>query len=366
MGSKHSRDDSGGETQKPQSKELTGATSEPVIHSAVPVPAPQQISLSSVKFRVLLAAAAMVLIVALGYFVWYKPHQPSAVLARSLMQTMQLESATVALSMKTGDQSKPDEAAVLTAHGAFTTAGSSGFELAGDYTIKQAKLGFDLRSPDGKDVYLKATGLAGLSGLLGAEAGQYGISDASNPFQALENTWLVIPKETQDALLKNSDVGAATGVKLSEADQQKIAHQYERHPFIVVTKTLADETIDGTASRHYQARINHDELVAFAEAVQKDVTALKLTDQQVQSVRAAKLPEQPVDVWVAGDSGYITQVRYSDGSGKDTSVVQVNLSKFNQPVKIEQPQGAKPLFEALGNAILGGAGLEGLPAAQLQ
>ena len=327
----------------------------PVIHEAVPSVPARQLSLSRAQFRMLAVVATAVLVIGLGYFLWYKPHQPNAVLARSLRQTMELQSAHVKLNLKTG-QPGTAATATLTAEGGVSIGATGSYTLSGTYSANQSKLGFELRSTDGKDIYVKANGLAGLSGLLGADAGQYGITEAGNPFQALENTWLVIPKDTRDMLLKDTGAAGAgsAGTRLSEADQNKLADLYKRHPFIAVSKALADETVEGTPSRHYQAVVDRTELAAFIGAVQKEVTSLKLTDQQVKSIREITLPSQPIDVWIAKDSGYITQVRYVSGSGKDAVALQVNLSQVNQPVKVEQPQGAKPLFEALSGALLGG------------
>lgn len=321
----------------------------PVIHQAVPDgPSKANLTLNKRQTQWLAGAALALLAAALGYLVWYKPHQPDMVLANALMKTMQLQSAHVALTA-----TMPDSA-TLTGSGGFSTdstGAKGGFQLAGTYATSKGNLGYDLRSTDGKDIYLKATGLKSISSLLGEGAAQYGISDANNPFQSLDDTWLVISKDTQDLLLKDSKL-STPGVQLGDSDKRKLASLYEQHRFLHVTKTMADETIGGQPSRHFAVRVDQTELTAFAEAVQQQVPSLKVTDQQVDSIRSMYLPSLPVDVWIAKNPAYVTQVGYN---GQKT-IVKLTLTDFNKPVTIDKPQNAKPFFEALSSVLLGGLG----------
>jgi hypothetical protein len=280
--------------------------------------------------------------------VWYKPNQPSAILARSVMQTLQLQSAQFKAS---GDVSSHSFqlSGSASAKGAFDVSGSYK-PKTDDRNIEAIQL--QARSVDGNDIYVKLNGLSGLSTILGPQATQYGISATKNPFQSLDNVWLVIAKDSKDALLKNTQTGVGTATQLNSDEKNHVAAAYQRHPFIVVTKTLPDETVQGTSSRHYQAIIDKKALTAFAKEVQKTVPSLKLNDQKVASIQQANISSQPFDAWIAKDSGYISQIRYSDKPSATT--VQLNLSNYNQPVQTTKPANAKPLFEALGSVLLGG------------
>ena len=302
-------------------------------------------TLSSHQIRIMAAAAAAVLVVALGYFVWYKPSRPDMVLASSMMKSLQAESAAFQVDSIGADK----QAAALSAKGSFSTKGAFGF--SGSYSNTSGKLGFDVRSSDGQDIYAKFSGLDGLPGLLGSGASQYGISQQQNPFKSLENTWLTIPKTAKDTLLKDSRVGAAP-TQLSDKDKRAIAEAYQKHAFLHVSKVAADEAIDGAASRHYEVTVDKARLKAFAAEIQTKVPSLASNAKQLQSVKDSELPTRPVDVWLAKDNGYITQIKYYESQSQ--SGYQLRLSKFNQPVNIAKPANAKPFFEALSSAVFSG------------
>jgi len=341
-------------------------TAPPVMHEAVPQSQGPRMSLSGKGIKLVAGLAILLLVIALGYFVWYKPNQPDAVLAKAFMHTMELESVGVSANATISTDDKNDKApmATLTASGGFSTKGS--FQLNGDLLLDKSKadqkVTFELRSPDGKDLYAKVSGVDSLETLLsGGITPDPAYSGDNNPFKSLDNKWLVLSKDTQDMLLQNQKVTTG-GINLSDDDRKAIKKAYKQHAFVKVAEAKGSEDIDGVKSRHFAVKIDKNELVAFAEQVKNDVKSLKITDDQIKSIRDADFSDKDnFDVWV-GDN-YITQVKFTDDA-KDAAKQQsitVKLNKYNQPVNVEKPADAKPLLEALSSMFLNGSAGTELP-----
>lgn len=284
--------------------------------------------------------------VSLGYFVLYKPARPDEVLARSLLRTIQLQSARFEFSGTSSTQS-------YGLAGSSTAQGT--FDANGYYKTQSGTIRLEARSVNGQQTYIKPIGLSSLSSVFGPQAAQYGISPTANPFARLDGNWLVITNESKNALLKNTRADiTSSATTLSNKEKRSVARAYQRYPFVSVTKVLTDQKIQLTPSRHYKARIDKNTLAAFAKDIEYTVPALKLNDQKVASLQSASFStviSQPFDIWIARDSGYIKQIKTTDPAGNDE--IQLVLAQYNQPVRVIPPQNARPLFEALSDVLLG-------------
>ncbi len=287
--------------------------------------------------------AVVVLVIGLGYFVWYKPSRPSAALARSLMQTLQLQSVNFTFNG-------------MSSSGSYQLGGKVDnkglFDVSGDYKNKNGSIQVLARSVDGRDVYAKFNGLSGLSTLLGSQGARYGINAINNPFLALDDSWLIISQDSKEALLKSTKADANTnlGTKLTSSDKQRIGEAYQHHEFLIVDKVLPDEKILGQPSHHYQASINKPAVKAFLGEIKTTVPVLKIDGTQLASIGNSDTPVRTFDAWIEKNTGYISQIKVTDSQMN----IQVSLNKYNQPVHPTKPQDAKPFFEALSNVLLGG------------
>ncbi|HSX34768.1 MAG TPA: hypothetical protein VLF62_03950, partial [Candidatus Saccharimonadales bacterium] len=155
----------------------------------------------------------------------------------------------------------------------------------------------DMESADGKSYYFRLGGLDGIDQLLGmADASELAPAVAS-----LNNQWLEV---TQGMLKQLTGTDTDLSSKLSDADRQKLADAYKQNQFMVVSKTLKDESIKGKDSHHYQVTIDKTELKNFIAAVKAaNISSMKLTADNVKefnkSVEKVDFSKYPVDVWVS-------------------------------------------------------------------
>jgi hypothetical protein len=232
-------------------------------------------------------------------------------------------------------------------------AGRGGvYRLDGSYATDKGKLDISALG-DGKDLYVRFGGLQQLGLLLGEGAAAYGINADSNPFQTLDGKWLVVPANVTESLLQSTGTNAPASQGLSEADQQKLVDLYRRHEFLRVHKALADETVDNTQSRHYQIAVDKDRLQAFLKAAQRDIKDLKLTDDQIDSIVGMEGLTEPFDLWISKSSGLVKQVAFAEGTGKDALQMKITFTSYGQPVKVDKPQDAQPLMDALTGSMMG-------------
>ncbi|HSX34867.1 MAG TPA: hypothetical protein VLF62_04455, partial [Candidatus Saccharimonadales bacterium] len=147
--------------------------------------------------------------------------------------------------------------------------------------------------------------------------------------------------------------------KLSDAYRQKLADAYKQNQFMVVSKTLKDESIKGKDSHHYQVTIDKTELKNFIAAVKAaNISSMKLTADNVKefnkSVEKVDFSKYPVDVWVSKADKLIDQVAFQGASEGTSYGMRLTITDYNKAVKVEAPKDAKSLLEVLG-ALLGGS-----------
>jgi hypothetical protein len=217
----------------------------------------------------------------------------------------------------------------------------------------------DMESADGKSYYLRFGGLDGIDGLLGMA----GAADLAPTVASLNNQWLEI---TQGMLKQLTGTDTDLSSKLSDADRKKLVDAYKQNQFLLVSKTLKDESIKGKDSHHYQVTVDKTQLKNFVAAVKAaNISSLKITSDNVKDFNKqadkTDFKKYPVDVWVSKADKLINQVTFEGTSDGDSYGVRYTVTDFNKQVKVEAPKDAKSLLEVLSALLTGslGTGLTG-------
>jgi hypothetical protein len=121
---------------------------------------------------------------------------------------------------------------------------------------------------------------------------------------------------------------ASRGIDLSTLGAQHPAETLAQLQAVENVKTVGDETVDGTATTHYRARVDLSKL------------------PQGRKLKAlAKARYGPYDVWVGKDDGYVHRIRlsFSTGSATARQVVALTLSfsDFGKKVTVTMPPAAQ-------------------------
>lgn len=281
-------------------------------------------------------------------------NKPQNVLNMALINTFSADKVSSA-SFDGSLEVKPKGGTAFNAtfNGAMNDQGA--FNLHGDFDAMVTTIKLDMLSADGKTFYLRLGGLEGLPELLG-ETGSSGASAISPIISGLNNQWIQI-NQSMINQLTGDDTSVST--KLSADDRKKLTNAYKEHRFLVVDKTLKDETVKGTKSHHYQIVIDKTELKGFAAAVKaSNITGMKISAGSLREfnkeVDKANFKKYPVDVWVSKGDKMINQVGFAvTESNGDRTTVRLTIDKYNQPVHVTTPKNAKSLLEAM-SLLLGG------------
>ncbi len=241
---------------------------------------------------------------------------------------------------------------------------SGAMMLSANMDAMVTKVTMDVRSVDGKTLYLKVGGLKGLPELLAAGSGAalpdgVAAEDVQRPemamlgvlgplIESLNDQWI----EVSESILQDGAGVPDTG-SLTDADRTKLAELYDQHTFLTVREKLADEEIKGDKSYHYKAGIDKEKLKSFVSAV-KDarIESLKLEEKEVREfnelVDKADFNALGFEVWVSKDSKMIRQVAVKYEKDGDKLDVRVTIDSYNEEVKVEKPAEAKSLLELMG------------------
>lgn len=322
---------------------------QPVAENPAIVPAVAPAAGKPKRKKLMIALVIIVTLLILGagaaaaYVGYVVPNKPKYVLARALGNTVtasKLHSASFDGSFEVRD---PEGGQTFS--GIFDgKTGDKAFDGKVTLDAGVTKIGVNMLTVDGKDMYLKVSGLDGVPELLnqmGGEATQY-----APLVQSFNNQWFVI----NESLIKASGVAELTedDYGLSDADAKKVETAYRNHLFMEVTKTYEDQDVHGTPSFHYQAKVNEAELEAFLKEVKaQNIKNLKITDEQIADVKKAKLGAYPVEVWIAKDTRIINKVAFDVEESGSAIHFEVGIFDFNKQLSVEKPADAKSLLELL-------------------
>lgn len=213
----------------------------------------------------------------------------------------------------------------------------------------------------------------------------------------LENKWIKIDSESINKIIKLTSelsqgaVGMLEGATLpNEAMQkseefqkeitEKIKNILENRQFYLVDKQFSDEEINSNKAYHYKVSLNPEETAKIMTEVVKAVeesmlkefgTAAYYPDNaKIQSginEFLNKINGVSAEIWIGKKDGYIYKIKldkeidlaklaeiagqnnYSTSAGKSSVKlnIDINYSKFNQPVVIEAPVKSTPIEEVL-------------------
>lgn len=327
--------------------------------NAEPVPLPVS-SLKPHKKKGMLVGLIIGAVVVLGggaaatsYYIQSRPanilkHAVTNVFDTTKAKTMQFSGA---LEFK-GGGSGP--AINVTYEGQMDNA-TNAFDFTGKLDALVTNITFDLRSTDGKTVYLKVGGLDGLATLLGgSETSMF--TDIYGPIiTTLNDQWL----EINDSLVKQVTGTSFQNDKVSDTDRQKLADGYAKHPFVVVKEVLPNESIKGADSYHYKLVIDKAKLKEFINEIKEiNLGGVTLTQEQLEdfqdSIPASEFEKQPIEVWINKSTKMINQVVLKMVDGESSANLRFTVDSYNKPVEVEKPAGAKSLLEILGSFYSGG------------
>jgi len=299
------------------------------------------------------------------YFGYMVPNKPQNVLKTALVNSFSTEKAKS--GSFEGSLSVKEEGSDDT----FSADFSGASDQDGKFTVSASidaivtKVTVDVRSLDGKTLYAKVGGLAGLPELM-AQSGNEMAAMYAPLLNEVNDQWF----EINDSLLKET-TGTSTNFKLSDADRQKLATAYEENQFLTVKETLASEKINGTDSHHYKVTIDNDKLQGFVSAVEAaKIESFGFTPEMFtgikDSLKDANLSQYPLDVWIAKDTKLFTQVSFAMQNDEGTFNFRMAFKDYNKEFTVEKPEGAKPIIDLLNSfyeSILGpGVPAEDLPA----
>ncbi|MFC1597953.1 hypothetical protein ACFL2M_00270 [Patescibacteria group bacterium] len=211
-----------------------------------------------------------------------------------------------------------------------------------DDTTAAGTLGADIRSIEGV-MYLKLTDIPGAD-----TAGQGLLNDQWLEFSSAEMEGLFAPT----SLLSQFATGEDQPFTGEEKNQIKDA--FRKSSIISLDEKVGSEKVQGKRTTKYKFSLNKEGVTQFMSLVKPILTGRGMTDSGysdlLSEVGAAEL--QSGEVWVGTWDYQLYQVRtvFAGTTGAGTAFT-LTLWNHNAPIAIEQPEGAVPFAEALGEMI---------------
>lgn len=313
------------------------------------------------KLKYAISAGIIILVLfggsALAYYTYYLPNRPDNIIKDALVNMVygnKLNSAHIDAKFQTTDrQTKQTFSGTLSGD-----VGKGGqFDITANVDAIITQVSAELKSTDGKNVYIKVGGLNGLSQLL---SGSYTKNSTANSItsslspllSSINNQWF----EINQSLISQEVPGLNTSTMQTptQADVSKLEQLYQQHQFLVVKQTFADQTISGYPSYHYTIIVSASQIKAFLTAV--DNAHIKSLSQETSEISSlsnmvgqSNLANYPIGIWISKSNKLVDQLSIftSDSSGNPVSAT-ITLSKFNSPVNVTAPTGAKSILQLLG------------------
>lgn len=307
-----------------------------------------------------------------AYFGIVLPNQPQKIVQDALVNTTNTEKFKTSqfegeVNFSGGEVSKVLSG--VTFQGG-SNAEAKSFDLKISLNTAVTKIGLDARTTDGKEFYIRVSGLEGLDKLLAAYGGGSSSIEAAMMAQyapiinKINNQWYSI-----DQSLLSQIPGADTSVatqELNSEDTKKLGAIYKEHQFLNIDKKLADQDIHGVASYHVQATVNKEKLKGFLEAVKAaNIKSMPLEQKDIDDVTKADFSKYPFEMWVSKKNRLITQLAISVEDKGTTYKMRVALKDINKPVTVEKPADAKSILELIGEltpSLSGGSSSDTTPS----
>lgn len=342
-------------------------SAEPVVVGTVAAPAATRTSfMRNKKFKLAAIIAAAVLLVgggsAAAYYTVVLPNQPDRIAQKAIINT--IDPNVVKSGYFEGDVSfEGGEISEIISGLTFSGGGNqSAMQLKLDVNTMLTKLSLDVKTDDGKTLYLKLSGLNGADKLLGAYAGDYGSPEQLAGFAALltsiNDKWFMIDQ----SLLNQVEGGSLnlTNSGITSEDAKKLGEIYKKHQFLSIDKQLSPEDIHGVASHHIQATINKNQMIAFlTELKSANIKSLPVDQSTIDQINKVDFSKYPLDVWIAKKQKLVTQLATTIEESGTKYKIRVALFDFNKDFKVEKPTDARSILELLGEAAPLAGGLMG-------
>ena len=334
------------------------------VAAATPTPPASK----SRKFKLAAIIAGVVLVLgggsAAAYYAVVLPNQPQRIAQQAIANTV--DPAQVKSGYFEGDVTF-EGGEVSQAISGITFKGASNESGAMDLNVSVntlvTKIGFDVKTEDGKTLYLKLSGLTGLDSLIGSFAGT-----SANPEQAamiatlvssVNDKWFMVDQ----SLLNQVGGGAAaqiTNPDFSTEDAKKLGDIYKKHQFLNIDKKLEPQDIHGIPSHHIQALINKEQMIAFLNEVKSaSIKSLPLEQNMIDELSKVDFSKYPFEMWVAKKEKLITQLATTIEDSGTKAKIRVALFDFNKDVKVEKPADARSILELISEFAPAAGGLLG-------
>jgi hypothetical protein len=311
------------------------------------------------KKPMLIALIVAVLVVVLlgasaaAYFVVM--NKPQNVLNMALLNSFSTEKVqSVSFDGSLDIKPKGSTTISTTYTGAMDKGGA--FSFTGKVDALVTTVTVDARSADGNTFYVRVGGLSGLANLLGLSSTAPETTFLTPIINGLNNQWIQI-NQSMIKQITGSDTTVTT--KFSADDRKKLEGVYKKHQFLVVNKTLKDETIVRKKSHHYQITIEKAKLKEFATALKDaniqsmklDATSLRVFNDGADKTDFSKYP---VDIWIAKDNKMVDQVSFTASQSGTTTSLRFTVDDYNKPLNVVVPTDSKSILDIISN-LLGGA-----------
>lgn len=333
-----------GSTMPATDSNLHPVTGQPLVPDQPPKKSKKLLLFSS-----LIAAVIVILLVATYVFAVYLPNKPDNVLKAALSNSLALKNVKFDGSAEItpkGDASGPSELN-LTTGGVLSNDGKFKANLTLDATVTKLKL--DLESPNGKDAYIRLSGLDGIPQLLqsfGASNEGVMLGQMGSLLKQINGQWY----ELDQSLLQKMGV-SLDQLQLSKDDQSKVKQAYLDHSFLVIKKVLPEQQVGGVDSFHFEVVVSKQQLLAFVDQVKSDnLSGLKISQSMVEGLAKLKdssFASHPFDVWISKDSKQFDQLAFSYADDTGSAKVKLNFSDYNQAVNVSTPKDAKSVMQLL-------------------
>ena len=322
--------------------------------ASMPLQTPVKPSGKRKKLVLIAGIAGLVLLFggggAAAYYALVLPNQPERIVVQAMANTINQEKVQSGyfegeVSFEGGDISK--SVSGVTFKGASSKGGATDLSISVSSVL--TKIGLDLRSQDGKTLYVKLSGLTGLDKLLAAYGGEAAESEASayvSLIASVNEKWFTIDQSLLSQIGGDTAISVDSG--LSSEDTKKLGEIYKSHQFLTINKKLADEDIHGTASHHIQASINKDQMIAFLNQVKAaNLKSVPIEQSMIDEVSKVDFSKYPFEMWVSKKDRFVTQLATTIEESGTKFKVRVALFDINKPVTVQKPADAKSLLELL-------------------
>ncbi|MDQ3099279.1 MAG: hypothetical protein M3Q44_06025 [bacterium] len=194
-------------------------------------------------------------------------------------------------------------------------------------------------------------------------------------YAALENKWIKIDLASTGSILPESSglfsASESAEMRNLKANEEKIKAIYLKNRFLVFDKSVPSEVINGIETRHYKYTLDNNRLKTFYVEVVPLIMEEKFshTDLEYLTKSLDYLTNVRGEIWIGKKDtlpyrfnvsmNYVDKLSNSHSGAKISTSVE--LSDYNAPATITEPDGAKTMEEVM-TEVIQSSTLYGAPA----